>query len=34
MQEDAFSEMRKIREDTSDPRELRTKMADLNRKMN
>jgi Spy/CpxP family protein refolding chaperone len=34
IQDDAFTEMRKIREDTSDPRELRTRMADLNRKVN
>jgi hypothetical protein len=34
MQEDAFSEMRKIREESSNGREVRAKMADLNKKMN
>ncbi len=34
LQQDAFGEMRKIREDTSDPQELRTKMVELNKKVN
>jgi Spy/CpxP family protein refolding chaperone len=34
LQQDAFSEMRKIREESNDPRELRTRMADFTRKMN